>query len=84
MRKVVIESPWGNFIKLHIGRRAYNRSAMGNFWGREGGSEVGIFGCVLLSMIAAWLPVREVEPDKSSDMLRATVPPEKLGWMKPK
>ncbi len=85
MHKIVIESPWGDFLKLHIGSRVYNRSAVGNFWYRENGSPycVGFFGCDLLSMIASMLPVSEVEPDKFSDMLRASLPPEKLGWMKP-
>jgi hypothetical protein len=83
MKKIVIESPWGNFLKLHIGKRVYSRSAIGNFWKREGKPPMSLWGCDLLSLIAYLLPVSEVEPDRFSDMLRATIPPERLGWMKP-
>lgn len=82
MKKTIIKSPWGDFLKLQIGKKIYCRSAMGNFWSREGAPEIGFFGCLVLSRIASLTPVSEIEPDKFSDLLRATIPPERLGWMK--
>ena len=85
MKKTVIKSPWGDFLKLQIGNRTYERSAMGNFWERDG-KNMGFFWGELrgagLSAIACLLPVSEVVPDKFSAMLRAMMPPEKLDWMK--
>lgn len=81
MKKVIIKSPWGDFLELQIGNRTYERSAMGNFWTSDG-KEPGLFWSIVLSVIACLLPVSEVVPDKFSNMLRATIPPEKLRWMK--
>ena len=81
MEKVVIKSPWGNFLELRIGGRTFERSAMGNIWYRDF-KMVGFYGCEALSLIARLLPASEVRPDEYSDMLRAQFPPEKLGWMK--
>jgi len=81
MEKVVIKSPWGNFLELRIGQRTYERSAMGNIWYRDS-RFVGPCGSGALSLVARLLPVSEVRPDEYSDMLRAQFPPEKLGWMK--
>ena len=85
MKKTVIKSPWGDFLKLQIGKRVYERSATGNFWTRDS-KEAGFFWGeargVVLSAIACLLPVSEVVPDKFSAMLREMMPPEKLRWMK--
>lgn len=73
MRKTVIKSPWGNFIKIEVGKRTYERTAQGNFW-IPGLWKLGAHRSVVLDFLAWLLPVAEVEEDKFIQQLRQQFP----------
>ena len=68
MKKVIIKSPWGDFVRLHIGNKTYERSAQGRFWNSP------LVSWPLLNFLTWILPVDEVEPDRFTPMLREFCP----------
>ena len=68
MRKVITQSPWGDFVRLHIWNKTYERSAQGRLW------HGALVPWVLLDFLAWILPVDEIEPDTFTPMMRAYRP----------
>ncbi len=66
--KTIIRSPWGNYIKLRIGTRIYERTAQGGYW--TGGSMPSSF----LNIIAKIAPVVKIVPDEFSPIMQGTLP----------